>query len=90
MMPSYTLSCEGDRSEEMFDRALAEPVLVDRSSGDRYVLMSAEAYKKLVDRLSELEDRVWGQRSQIAIEESQMVGEEQFTSALQKLANGET
>ncbi len=87
-MQSYTLTSARDR--EVFDRALDEPILVTRSPNERYVVMSAGTYKKLIDRLTELEDCVWGQTAKIAMEDSQLVGEEKFTLALQDLANGET
>ena len=50
--------------------------------------MSAKTYQELMDKLIELEDSILGQRAEAALSQSQMVGEEKFTSTLKRLANG--
>ena len=44
----------------------------------------------MINQIQELEDRLLLEKAKTAINESQMVGTEAFTSALESLANGET
>ena len=53
------------------------------------MLLSATAYTKLIDKLTELEDAVWGQKATETLSKAEMVGTEVFTNALTKIANGE-
>ncbi|MGK7874704.1 MAG: type II toxin-antitoxin system Phd/YefM family antitoxin [Xenococcaceae cyanobacterium] len=87
-MRTYTLTDARNRHGEVFDRAAVEPVLVTKQSRPSHVIMSAEIYQRLMDRLAELEDRVWGQAAEEALSNSKMVGVEKFTSTLKHLANG--
>ncbi|WP_144405625.1 prevent-host-death protein [Aliterella atlantica] len=63
-------------------------VSITKRSHPSHVVMSAEAYQQLMT-LAELEDRLLGQQAQSALNQSQMVGVEEFTLAMQRLANGE-
>jgi len=87
-MHTYTLSEARNRHGEIFDRAATEPVLLTKQSRPSHVLLSATAYTKLIDKLSELEDAVWGQKA-TEVSKAEMVGTEVFTYALMKIANGE-
>lgn len=87
-MHTYTLSEARNRHGEIFDRAATEPVLLTKQSRPSHVLLSATAYTKLIDKLSELEDAVWGQKA-TEVSKAEMVGTEVFTNALMKIANGE-
>jgi len=88
-MHTYTLSEARNRHGEIFDRAATEPVLLTKQSRPSHVLLSATAYTKLIDKLTELEEAVWGQKATEALSNAEMVGTELFTNALMKIANGE-
>ncbi|KOR37261.1 MULTISPECIES: type II toxin-antitoxin system Phd/YefM family antitoxin [Planktothricoides] len=86
-MQTYTLSEARNRHGEVFDQAAVEPVLLTKQSRPSYVLMSAESYQQLIDRLTQLEDMLLGQTAEEARNQSQMVGTETFTKTLRELAN---
>jgi prevent-host-death family protein len=88
-MHTYTLSEARNRHGEIFDRAAIEPVLLTKQSRPSHVLLSATAYEKLMDKLTELEEAVWGNKAVEALSKEEMVGTELFTDALAKIANGE-
>ncbi len=88
-MKSYTLTDARNRQNEVFDKAAIEPVLLTTQSHPSYVLMSAETYQQLIERLQVLEDKILGKVAETALSQSQMVGIESFTTALEYLANGE-
>ncbi|MEH2434023.1 MAG: type II toxin-antitoxin system Phd/YefM family antitoxin [Nostoc sp.] len=88
-MQTYTLTDARNKHAEVFDKAAIEPVLLTKQSRPSHVIISAESYQKLINRLEELEDMVFGQAAEVALSQSQMIGTEAFTSALEHLANGE-
>ena len=88
-MQTYTLTDARNKHGEVFDKAATEPVLLTKQSRPSHVIISAESYQKLINRLEELEDMVFGQAAEVALSQSQMIGTEAFTSALEHLANGE-
>ncbi|MEI2581172.1 type II toxin-antitoxin system Phd/YefM family antitoxin [Scytonema sp. PRP1] len=88
-MQTYTLTDARNKDSEVFDKAAIEPVLLTKQSRPSHVIMSAESYQQLIDRLRELEDMVLGQAAEVALSQSKMVGTEAFTAALERLANGE-
>jgi prevent-host-death family protein len=88
-MYTYTLSEARNRHGEIFDRAAFEPILLTKQSRPSHVLMSAVAYDKLMDKLTELEDIVWGKKATEALSQEAMMGNEVFTNALQQIANGQ-
>ncbi|MBD2089522.1 prevent-host-death protein [Microcoleus sp. FACHB-1515] len=86
-MQSYPLAELGDaRLKEVFEQAIAEPVLLTEESQPSYVILSAQNYQQLIQRLSELEDRLLGQSAKDALGRSHMVGTETFTAELERLA----
>lgn len=87
-MESYTLTQTRNQHGEVFDKATVEPVLVTKQKRPSHVILSAEAYQKLVDRLEELEDLNLGSSAETALTQSKMIGSEEFTATLEKLANG--
>lgn len=89
-MQSYTLKDTWDHYQEVFKKAITEPILVTQQSQSSHVIMSAEAYGQILKRVEILEDMVLGKAAEIALKESQMVGKETFTSTLESLINGET
>ena len=88
-MQTYTLTDARNKHGEVFDQAAIEPVLLTKQSRPSHVIISAESYKKLINRLEELENMLFGQAAEVALSQSQMIGTEAFTSALEHLANGE-
>lgn len=88
-MQTYTLTDARNKHGEVFDKAATEPVLLTKQSRPSHVIISAESYQKLINRLEELEDMVFGQAAEVALSQSKMIGIEAFTSALEHLANGE-
>ncbi|WP_341529518.1 type II toxin-antitoxin system Phd/YefM family antitoxin [Nostoc sp. UHCC 0302] len=88
-MQTYTLTDARNKHGEVFDKAATEPVLLTKQSRPSHVIISAESYQKLINRLEELEDMVFGQAAEVALRQSKMIGTEAFTSALEHLANGE-
>ena len=90
-MQTYTLSDARNRHGEVFDRAMLEPVLLTKQSRPSHVIMSAQVYQALLERLSELEDQALGQAAQSALTQSRMAGSDSFTLQLKRLAaDGET
>lgn len=88
-MQRYTLTDTRDRNSEVFEKAAIEPVVVTQRSQPSHVIMSADAYQRLLKRLEELENMLLGQAAETALNSSYLVGTETFTSTLQRLANGE-
>lgn len=88
-MQQYTLTDARNRHGEIFDKAAVEPILLTKQSRPSHVVMSAEAYQQLITKLEELEDRLLGQQAETALSQSRMVGVEEFTLAMKRLANGE-
>ena len=87
-MQNYSLTDARNKHGEVFDKAAVEPVLLTKQSRPSHVIMSAETYQKLVERLEELEDMVLAQEANVALSNSEMVGSKAFTNALENLANG--
>lgn len=87
-MKSYTLTDARNRHGEVFDQAMIEPVMLTKQSRPSHVILSAQAYETLMDRLAELEDAVWGQMAVNELQRSPMVGENRFVTELERLANG--
>jgi len=88
-MQIYTLTDACNKHGEVFDKAAIEPVLLTNQSRPSHVIISAESYQKLINRLTELEDMLLGQAAEVALSQSKMVGTDNFTNALERLANGE-
>ena len=88
-MQTYTLTDARNRHGEVFDRAVVEPVLLTKQSRPSHVILSAQAYQTLIERLTELEDLALGREAEVALNQSQMVGTESFTAQLKQLVDGE-
>ena len=87
-MKSYTLTQTQNQHDEVFDKAAIEPVLITKKEKPSYVILSAEKYKQLINKLEELEDLNWGKAAQNALDKSVMVGSKEFTETLEKMVNG--
>jgi len=87
-MKSYTLTQTRNQHGEVFDKATVEPVLVTKQKRPSHVILSAEAYEQLITRLEKLEDLNLGSAAETALTQSKMIGSEEFTATLEKLANG--
>jgi len=89
-MQSYTLAEACNPQGTVFNQAAVEPVLLTDKSQPSHVIMSADAYQRLIERLMELEDMLLGKAAKSALSQSQMVGAQTFVETLKQLANGET
>jgi prevent-host-death family protein len=87
-MKSYTLTQTRNQHGEVFDQATVEPVLITKQKRPSHVILSVEAYQRLIARLEQLEDENLGKAAQNILKQSSMVGSEEFTATLEKLANG--
>ena len=86
-MKTYTLTQTRNQHGKVFDKAKVEPVLVTKQKRPSHVILSAETYQKLIDRLEELEDLNLGKAAETALTQSAMIGSQEFTATLEKLAN---
>ncbi len=89
-MQSYSIADAIAKHNEVFSKANDEPVLLTERSQPTHVIMSADTYQKLLERIEELEDSVLGEAAKKAQDNYKMVGVENFTSTLERMANGET
>ena len=87
-MRTYTLTQTRNQHGEVFDKARVEPILVTKQKRPSHVIISAEVYQQLITRLEELEDLNLGKIADITLNQSSMVGSEEFTTTLEKIANG--
>lgn len=85
-MQSYTLTEACNPQGTVFNEATVEPVLLTDKSQPSHVIMSADTYQRLIERLMELEDMLLGSSAQSALSQSHMVGTETFLGTLQQLA----
>ena len=81
-MEKYTFTGVQKKQEEVFKKATIEPVLLIERSRPSHVIMSAETYQQLIEKLAELEDVIWGKAAEAALKNSKMVGSEKFTETL--------
>jgi prevent-host-death family protein len=88
-MKTYTLTDTRNRHGEVFDQAMTEPILLTKQSRPSHVVLSAQAYQTLIERLGLLEDLAWGQVAIDMLTHSKPIGSERFIMELEKLANGE-
>jgi prevent-host-death family protein len=88
-MKTYSLTDARNLHGEVFDQALQEPILLTKKARPSHVILSAQAYQKLVDRLTDLEDSSWAQAADTAQRQSKSVGTERFMDELELLAHGE-
>jgi prevent-host-death family protein len=86
-MDVYSLTQIRNQHGEVFDKAQVEPVLVTKQKRPSHVILSVQAYQKLIDRLEELEDQRLGEAADKASSHSELVGSEAFTAALEKLSH---
>ncbi|MEG4838989.1 type II toxin-antitoxin system Phd/YefM family antitoxin [Microcoleus sp. B9-D4] len=89
-MQSYTLAEACNPTGTAFNQAAVEPVLLTDKSHPSHVIMSADAYQRLIERLMEVEDMLLGDSAKSALSQSQMVGTKTFVETLKQLTNGES
>ena len=87
-MKTYTLTQTRNQHGEVFDKAAVEPILITKQKRPSHVILSADAYQQLINKIEELEDSNLGKAAETALSHSKMVGSEQFTATLEELANG--
>lgn len=83
----YTLTETRNHHGEVFDKAQVEPVLITKQKRPSHVILSAEVFQQLLTRLEELEDRQLGQTAEVVLNESPLVGVDDFVQALKTLAD---
>ncbi len=88
-MISYTLAQVQSQQQEVLNQATVEPVLLSARSRPSHVIMSIDTYNHLLQRLTELEDKVLGKTAETALSQSQLVGSQTLIKKLKKLANSE-
>lgn len=86
MMQNYSITEMQDHPSAVLEQAAFAPILLTESTKPSYVIMSAQGYQQLLDRLEALENAALAQLAEIALQTSQMVGSESFTAELHRLA----
>ena len=86
-MKSYTLTQTRNQHGEVFDKAAKEPILITKQKRPSHVILAADTYQQLIDRLEELEDLHLAQTAETALKQSSMIGSKEFTLALEEIAN---
>lgn len=87
-MKTYSLMDARNLHGEVFDQALQETILLTKQARPSHVILSAQAYEKLVDRLTDLENFFWTQTAHVAQQQSKRVGAKKFMNELEQLAHG--
>ncbi|MBD2206416.1 type II toxin-antitoxin system prevent-host-death family antitoxin [Calothrix sp. FACHB-1219] len=85
-MRQFTLGDIQNIYSDVLEQAATEPIRLTSESQASYVIMSAENYEQLMNRIAQLEDLILGQQAQMAVANSKMVGSEIFTTELERLA----
>ncbi len=85
-MQNYSITDMQAHPSEVLEQAAFAPILLTESAKPSYVIMSAQGYQQLLDKLEALENAALGQLAEIALQTSQMVGSEPFTTELRRLA----
>ncbi|BAY25310.1 prevent-host-death protein [Calothrix sp. NIES-2100] len=85
-MRQFTLGDIQNIHSDVLEQAATEPFILTSESQASYVIMSAENYEQLMNRIAQLEDLILGQQAQMAVANSKMVGSEIFTTELERLA----
>ncbi len=89
LMKTFTLTDARNRHGEVFDQAMMEPILLTKQQRPTHVILSAQAYEQLTERLALLEDLAWGKTAEVALQQSSVLDTDVFTVALRQLADGE-
>jgi PHD/YefM family antitoxin component YafN of YafNO toxin-antitoxin module len=85
-MRQFSLKDIQNFHSDALEKAASEPIVLKGESQTSYVIMSVENYEQLVNRIAQLEDLILGQKAQIAVANSKMVGSEVFTAEIKRLA----
>jgi PHD/YefM family antitoxin component YafN of YafNO toxin-antitoxin module len=81
-MKTYSLADAKTLHREVFDQALQEPVLIVKQSRPSHVILSAQSYQQMIDRLAELENL-----AEANFQHSTKVNSDRFLAKLAQLAN---
>jgi len=85
-MLTYTLSDARNRHGEVFDRAIAEPVLLTKNARASHVVLSAALFEQMTARLRDLEDQALGAAAEQARAGGEMAGSDAFVAAMTQMA----
>ena len=83
-MTTMTATEAKSRFGELVEKAQIEPIRVSKSGRDAVVILSAEEY----DRLSELDDRYWGEQALNVVRTQKSLGVEGTAQWLEGLVGG--
>jgi prevent-host-death family protein len=86
-MKTFTLTDARNHPGKVFDQASIEPVLLTKKDRPTHVVMSAQAYDPLTERLALLEDLAWGKTAETVLQQSSVLDTDIFMSALRQLAD---
>lgn len=59
-MQNYSIAEIQDRASEVLEQAAIAPIVLTAGSKPNYVIMSAQGYQQLLERLEALEDTISG------------------------------
>ena len=86
-MKTFTLTDARNHPGKVFDQASIEPVLLTKKDRPTHIVMSAQAYDQLTERLALLEDLVWGKTAETVLQQSSVLDTDIFMSALRQLSD---
>lgn len=84
-MQNYSIAEMHAHLSQVLEQAALEPILLSEGAKPSYVILSAQGYQQLLERLEALENAALGQLAKNALETSRMVGSETFTAELNRL-----
>lgn len=84
-MNCYSLQQLTEELHHLLAQVDQSPVVLTEAAEPRYILLSVENYRQLLRSFQILEDQMWGEAAQKAIQNSEMVKSEEFVAALQQI-----
>lgn len=85
-MQNYSIAEMQAHPSQVLEQAATQPILLTEGTKPSYVILSAQGYQQLLERLEALENAALGQLAESALQTSRMVGAETFTAELYRLA----
>jgi PHD/YefM family antitoxin component YafN of YafNO toxin-antitoxin module len=88
-MQRYPLPALDGDFHALLDQANRSPVILTEATEDRYIVLSVQNYEHLMQSIQTLEDQIWGEAAQRALQDSKIVSSEKFMAALQTILDSE-
>jgi PHD/YefM family antitoxin component YafN of YafNO toxin-antitoxin module len=88
-MQRYPLPALDGDFYTLLDQANRSPVILTEETEDRYIVLSVQNYEHLMQSIQTLEDQIWGEAAQRALQDSKTVSSEKFMAALQTILDSE-